>query len=488
MLKNIVSNYISRFWSLVSVFLFVPIYIKVLGLESYAVINFYTLLLTVLLFADAGLSSTLNREVAKSNDFLYLGNMLTTIERVYLFITLSVSILIIAFSKIISTYWLQSHSIPVEKLSIYISLMGIAVSIQLFTTLENSGLMGLEKQVLANTIQVVGGIFRSAIVLIPLHFSPSLITFFSWQILVNFIVLLITRECLWKYIRQDFNYVFDFNILKTVGRFAGGMMLMAIISSFTSQVDKILISKLLPLKQFGYYSLASIVSQVPVIVITPIAIALLPRFVKLSTGIHEKKELVAIYRRSSFIISAFASTCAIIIFIFTSDLIFLWTRDAATSSRIELVAKWLLVGNLFLSLQYMPYHLAIANGNTKINVRSGIVVMFLMVPSIIYFVNKFELIGAAIPWLVMNLFAFLYLGYVVIKKYVPGIFVKWLFIDTGMPLLISVLVGFLAYSLFPMFPKGFYSVLFILLTGFLSITTNWILFISIYPRINYFRF
>ena len=92
MFKNIIANYIGKIWGIISVFLFVPFYIKLLGIESYAVINFYTVVLTIMYFADGGLSATLNREIARTTDKKYIGNMLFTIEKVYLAICLFIII------------------------------------------------------------------------------------------------------------------------------------------------------------------------------------------------------------------------------------------------------------------------------------------------------------------------------------------------------------------------------------------------------------
>ena len=45
MIKNILANYVGRIWGIISVFLFVPFYVKLLGIESYAVISFYMVIL-----------------------------------------------------------------------------------------------------------------------------------------------------------------------------------------------------------------------------------------------------------------------------------------------------------------------------------------------------------------------------------------------------------------------------------------------------------
>jgi hypothetical protein len=58
---KLVSNYGSRLWSNLF-FIFTPLYIHYLGIESYAIIGFYTLLLGIISFADAGMSSAIIKE------------------------------------------------------------------------------------------------------------------------------------------------------------------------------------------------------------------------------------------------------------------------------------------------------------------------------------------------------------------------------------------------------------------------------------------
>ena len=480
MFKNVAANYISRIWSFISIFIFVPIYIKILGLESYAVINFYSVILTVMLFADAGLTSTLNREIARHTDKQYLGNMLLTIERLYLFITTSIVIFIFLLSNFIANKWLHSKSISSIEISHYITLMGIAIALQLFTTLENSGLMGLEKQVLANTIQVTGSILRSAAVILPLYFSPTLTTFFIWQIIVNLLIFITTRYYLWSFIKTNFNFKFDVTILKSVGKFAGGMMLMSIISSLNSQIDKLMISKMLTLKEFGYYSLAGTLSQIPVIIITPIALAILPRMVKLITN-NKQSDLIKLFHSNTFLISSISCAGAVSLFIFTHQVAYIWTKDVIIADNIDLITKLLVIGNVFLSFQYMPYHLSIANGHTKTNVNSGIIAVLLLIPTILYFVKKQGLVGATIPWLIMNFIAFLYLGYILINKFLPGIFFEWLIKGTLTPLLVSIIVGTIFYILFKKYISGYNVLLFMTLNGLLTLFVNLIFYNKFYP-------
>jgi O-antigen/teichoic acid export membrane protein len=483
MLKNVLSNYIARFWGIISVYIFIPFYIKLLGIEAYAVINFYSVILTIMYFADAGLSATLNREMARTDNKFYLGTMLFTIERLYFFICLFIVFFISLFSGLIANNWLNSQTILSNDLKIYIVLMGISVAFQLFTTLESSGLMGLEKQVLANGIQVSSSIFRSAIVLIPLYFFPTLLTFFVWHCFVNGVFLFITRFNLWKYIKTDVTYNFDRNILKTVGKFAGGMVLMAIISSLNTQIDKLVTSKLLSLKDFGYYSLAGVLSQVPVLMITPISAAILPKMVKFS----EKKDtenLSKLFHISSFVLSSFATSAALVILLFTKDFILIWTHDEGIAITIENVTKILIIGSVFLSFQFMPYNLAIANGHTKTNVQLGAVSLTLIIPALYFLVKANGIIGAAYTWLIFNVVACFYLGYILIGKFLMHEFKKWLFYDTILPLLTNISVGLIVYYIINNLPKGLYVLIYSAIIVIVSLLLNLFLLSKIYPKYN----
>jgi O-antigen/teichoic acid export membrane protein len=480
-IKNIIANYVGKIWGIISVFIFVPFYINLLGIESYAVINFYTVILTIMYFADGGLSATLNREIARTTDKKYIGNMLFTIEKVYLVICCFIIIIIFSCSGFIAANWLNSDTIAPEDLRIYISLIGINVAFQLFTSLQNSGLMGLEKQVLSNGIQVSSSIFRSALVLIPLYFYPTLLTFFIWQVSMNIIFFFITRYNLWKFIKTNISYKFDKQVLKTVGRFAGGMMLMAIISSLNTQIDKLVISKILSLKEFGYYSLAGILSQVPVLIITPIAVAILPRMIKYSTN-TEKDKLIKLFHVNTFVLSVLATSGATVLFIFTKDFVFIWTHDNLIAKTIENVTKVLLIGGVFLSFQYMPYHLAIANGHTKTNVRLGIVAIICIIPSLIFCVKQFGLIGATYTWLSMNIFAYFYLGYFIISRFLKNEFRRWLINGTLIPLIISISIGVLSHYLTLNLTKGYYIFLYSTIIGLMSLVLNLVVFNQMNPE------
>lgn len=470
--RNIIANYLGKIWAIVSVYIFIPLYIKLLGIESYAVINFYSVLLVIMFFADAGLSATLNREIARSDDRKYLRNLLYTIEILYFLVLLIVVLAICLLSDTLAKNWLHSDSIPISSVSYYIKIMGFCIAFQFATTLHNSGLMGFQKQVLSNGIQISWNITRSGLVVIPLYFIPSLSTFFLWQLVVNIVFFLLTRFYLWRELRASDPPNFDFKVIKVVGRFALGMMLMSVISSANSQIDKLVISKILSLTQFGYYSIASVLAQSPLILVTPISVAILPVITKLSEEKSNEK-LCKIFHKYSFIVSTLASSLTVVLFIYTKDFVLIWTHDSYIAETTNKITKVLLVGGAFLAFQYMPYYLALANGHTKTNVRLGITIVICIIPSLFYCVSHYGLIGATIPWLFLNVVSTFYLGYFIINKFLVGNFLQWILGDTLYPLMISSLVGVGMYSLTENLSKGYWVLLYSCVLCLVSVVLNY---------------
>ncbi|SHM28282.1 Membrane protein involved in the export of O-antigen and teichoic acid [Chitinophaga jiangningensis] len=478
--KNIIANYLGKIWSFVSVYIFIPIYIKMLGIESYAIINFYAVILAMLFFADAGLTATLNRELARSTDRSYTRNLLFTMERIYLFICIGIALTIGIFSNTIATHWLKSNSIPERDLTLCMVMIGVGIALQFYSTLYNGGLMGLQKQVLANGLQVTWSIFRFGVALLPLYFYPNLLVFFIWQMLINAIFLMLTRFELWKALKSDIPAVCDFSIMKGLWGFALGMMAMGIISALNTQLDKLLISKILSLEDFGYYSLATTFAQVPVIFTTPIALAVLPQMTKL-TAEKNKGQLARVFHRFSFIITVFAVTIGCLLFLYSKELITLWTHNPTIADKVDIVAKILLIGGVFLAYQLMPYHLSIANGYNKVNVRIGLMVIILLVPSLIFLIQKWQLIGAGIPWMTINLIAFVLLGYLLLTKFLPGELQRWASMDILLPTLMTCVLIYTLYLATHMLPGGWLILVYCAVIGTVSLVANLILYNKLHP-------
>ena len=484
---NIIANYGGRIWSFVSIYTFIPLYLKVLGVENYAVIGFYSVLLSLMAFADIGLTATLNREFAEKGyrDSEYASKLLKTFELLYYFIVFLIVLIIYFSAPTIVDNFLNSENISSTRLILFVRIMGGIIGLQFFSTLYSSGLMGLQEQVTSNLLSVSYGLLRSGLVIIPLLFYPSLETYFYWQLLSVFIYLLVIRFFLWKKIRVPFVKI-DLSILKNLWKYALGMMYMSVIGALNIQIDKMMVSNLLSLKEFGYYSLATTFAQIPVILAGPIMLAVFPELTK-HIGLKDNYEVTSIFVKYSFIIAAVISGVVVVLSFYSNDLLYIWTQDLVISEKISVISKILLIGSLFLSLQYTSYYLALANSYTKANVVLGSLCVVFIISVISFFINNFGLLGATFPWLIYNFLIFLILSKIIIKKFLDISYLKWLFKYNVYPISISCIIGFLFYSIFSILPQGRYVILYSAVIFLIIFSLNAVLYNYIF-KTNIFKF
>lgn len=457
---NLISNYGNRFWSLVSVFLFIPLYIKYLGIESYAVIGFYSLLLGIISFADSGLSSAVIKEFASSGTAQYKYSILRLIERIYILICFVIAFVIIITAPFIAQKWLTSETIPVADLTYYLRLIGVGISLQLLTSLYFGSMFGLGFQIEANLLQIIWSICKSlGVVFVLILTEETLEVFFIWQILCNLVYLCCIRFRVIYHLEQygEKLMIIINKIPNTILQYVGGMALIAVISSINSQADKIIMSSVFPLKIYGYYTIASTLSQLPVMLAMPMTISLFPVF---SRVVSESKiaQLKIIFTKSSFILNNIVFIALFILIFYTEEIVILWTKQSIETKYLPdvlLATKLLVIGSSLLALQLIFYYVLLAFGKTKYNVVQGILQIIIGIPILYFFVHKIGMTGAGISWIIINLGGLVYLFIINSQNFVKINKFDYIMNSILIPFLISISVCFGFYYLYEHFLFNF---------------------------------
>ena len=88
--RNVIANFAGKAWAVLMSLAFVPVYIKLLGIEAYGLIGFFLTLVAILSLLDLGLGTTLNRRLAQlsieKNAAQEMCDLLRTLELIYLII------------------------------------------------------------------------------------------------------------------------------------------------------------------------------------------------------------------------------------------------------------------------------------------------------------------------------------------------------------------------------------------------------------------
>ena len=243
------------------------------------------------------------------------------------------------------------------------------------------------------------------------------------------------------------NPFFSKELLKSISKYALGMMGIALISGINIQIDKLVISKYLSMELFGYYSIASLLAQLPLMIVTPIIIAVFP-ILALFVSQDDQDSVVKSFHKYSFLITVIVAPIVFCIALYSIPLVTLWTGKADIAYSVDYVVKILIIGGFFLCLQLTPFYLALANGLTKINLYTGIVGLIIIIPLMIYLISHYSMIGAAIPWMIVNIGGFLVVGFYSVNKFLKGEVSYWLIWDISVPIAISIIIGLFVEIIF----------------------------------------
>ena len=451
---NILANYASSGWSVLMSLLFVPLYIKFMGIEAYGLIGFFASLQTILYLLDMGLSVTFQREIARLSAFpdtaQTMRNLLRTFEMVYWGIAFLVGIAFLLLAPVFATHWLKPGNLPNTIIQISIMLMGVGFVLRWPGAVYAGGLSGQQRLVLSNILNIVFSTLRGAgAVLLLWLVSPTIIAFFIWQAVINLLQTLTYSFYLDKTLPQaPDKIVFDISHLQNMWKFAAGVTGITFFSTILTQMDKILLSKLLSLEYFGYYVLAGTVASSMYALLGPVAGAVFPRFSQLIAAKNELA-LKGLYHATCQMIAIVILPAGLVICFFSSEILFLWTHNQSIAQHAHILLSVLIIGSALNGLMVMPYQLQIAYGWTRLVFIFNLCAVIVLVPMIIILAKHFGAVGAAWAWVLLNMSYVIIIVQIMHRKLLIGEEWKWYWNDFARPLASTIVIVFLARRILP---------------------------------------
>lgn len=421
--KNILANLLGNIITALVAIVCIPIYVYYLGVESYGLIGIFASLQVIFSVLDMGLSATLNREFARlsvhEDGVIEQKNLLRTFEYIYIGIAVIIGLVVILFSAVISRYWLSGSSITSGTIQFVLIQMGILLALRWPTALYAGGLTGLQKQVLYNIINTGGEVIKAIGAIAVLAFvNNSIISFFYWQIIITCIILLTLHIVLWKTLAPTKNKpFFSKELLVKNKAFATGIGATSLVVIILTQADKIILSKILDLKTFGYFTLATAISSSLFRIIFPVSQAVYPRLVQL---VHSKKqeELIKTFHIACQFIALVVLPVSLVVIFFSKEVVLIWTQSHEVTASVYPLLRILMVGAACNALVTIPYMTQLAYGWTKLGFYQNLIAIIILIPSIIYLTNIYGAYGAVWVWSILNA------SYIVISM--PVMFARYL--------------------------------------------------------------
>ncbi len=219
-------------------------------------------------------------------------HLLRTLELIYLIIGIVIGATIAALAPFIANHWIKSEQLPVATVTHAVVMMGVAIACHWPLALYSGGLMGLQKQVVSNTItSLIATVRNFGAVVVIWQVSSTIEAFFAWQLAVSLAETVLTRFLLRRYLPiAPQSPHFRVRLLNDLWRFAAGITGISLLSVILTQLDKVILSKVLSLEAFAYYNLAWRVASGLYYLVSPINTAFFPRFAQLA-AVDDKDEL-----------------------------------------------------------------------------------------------------------------------------------------------------------------------------------------------------
>jgi O-antigen/teichoic acid export membrane protein len=222
----------------------------------------------------------------------------------------------------------------------------------------------------------------------------------------------------------------------------------SILALALTQVDKVVLSKVLTLEAFGYYTVASTVASSLYRLIGPIFAAFFPRFSQL-VGEGNETSLAQLYHGGCQLMAVVLLPVAFILALFAQDVLQLWTRNEVLARHTFLILALLSIGTALNGLMNLPYALQLAYGWTRLAFYTNLVAVIVLVPPLVWAASRYGGVGAAAIWVVLNLGYVLVTAQIMHRRLLRGEKWKWYAQDLALPLVAAAVVAGLGRALIP---------------------------------------
>lgn len=465
--RNLIANYLGQGWTGLMGLAFIPLYIKYLGIETYGLIGLFAVLQAWLVLLDMGMTPALGREMARftggAHSAQSIRDLLRSIEVVALGVAIFIAAGIWAVSGWLASDWLKAENLSAQTVAQAFTVMGVVTSLRFAEGIYRSSILGLQRQVLFNVVNSAMATLRGvgAIAILVLV-SPTIEAFFLWQGAVSILTLLVLFWATYRALpKADQAGRFSLQALQGIGRFAGGMMGVTFLSLLLMQVDKIVLSKLINLSEYGYYMLAATVAGALYMVSSPIAQAWFPRLSELH-ALHDKPGLISTYHQGAQLVSVTMGSAAVVLIVFAEQIIHLWTQDAELARGTATLVSLLALGNLLNGLMWIPYQAQLAHGWTGLATRINVIAVLIIVPAILWAAPRYGAEGAAWVWVCLNAGHVLIGIHFMYRKILQTEKWRWYKNDLIQPLGAAVITALIVDKLIPAGQLSVFAQLFVL--------------------------
>jgi len=447
--RNLAAALGSSVWTALVGLIAVPFYLRYLGVEGYGLIGFLATAQAIAQLLDLGMAKTVNRELARaivSGEQRETRALLHSVAMVYWGMACAIGIAMMLLSPFFAAQWLRADGMDHKSLTLAVMLMGLVIACRWPAQLYQDALMGAQRIVVSSALSAAWiSLASGGAVLVLAFVSPSIEAFLIWQAAVGLAYALAARVASWRVVGR-YPVRFDRRQIERIWRFSAGLTGISITGVALSQIDKVVLSKMLSLSDYGHYMLAVLVAATLYLISTPFSNVLYPRLSTLVSA-NDTTRLAETYRVSTRLLCAIVFPVAMIFCVYPSEIVQAWTANSELALRVRLILPILAIGTALHAVMHAPYALQLAYGMTRLPLTINVVLLLTAAPLTIALVSAQGALGGALSWVSLHVLYLVLGSWLTHRHLLKGIGLKWLVLDVGFPLGVSTSVGLLVFHL-----------------------------------------
>lgn len=452
------ANYASQIYVTLAGILLVPVYLRYMGAEAYGLVGFFAMVQIWFGLLDMGLTLTLVRETArlqgKAVDALTYCHLVRALELIFLGVGIVGGALLFFSAARIATSWLTVQHLDLATVVGALQLMSIAIAMRWMSGLYRGIVSGVEDFVwLSGFNAVIASCRFIGVIPLLMWLDGSPLVFFGYQCAIGLVELIglifkakRSMPLLHDPAQLSWSLAYIFTSVRHTLTFSMGISFAALVWVAMTQVDKLLLSKLLPLSEYGIFTLSVLAASGVSLIAGPLSNVLLPQLARLQAQ-GDEDQLMALYKRMTRAVMVMVVPTSLLLALFSEKILFAWTGDPMIASQGAPILSLYALGNGILAAAAFPYYLQYAKGKLRLHLIGTGLFLAAFIPFLLFLTKTIGVTGAGYAWLVTNALYLLLWTPVVHRRFAKGQHVKWLIEDVLAPGRYGVL-ALLAFTLF----------------------------------------
>jgi O-antigen/teichoic acid export membrane protein len=224
--------------------------------------------------------------------------------------------------------------------------------------------------------------------------------------------------------------VVDRNALSAMLPMVSSMAFLSVMWVLITQADKLVLSGVLPLKEYGYFSFAAIAASGVLVLVPPLNQVIQPRLTILAER-HDEVAFVELYRLTSqLVVIAFVALGGALAF-FAEPILRIWSGNNEMAAAAAPILFWYALANALVGILVPPFMLQFAKGQLRLHILGNLILLMTLLPALIVAARYWGAVGAGQVFFVANLLFLLFWVPLVHQHILPSVTTsQWLWRDT----------------------------------------------------------